>query len=271
MDANPSTSSPAGGGAPSSKLSDVFYGWDLLYRTIEHSVNKKADLLIALAHFLLTKHHSFRCIGIGEDKTLLEDETGSELLPDCWNDGDIKYSLRYVHYKNLFLLMGHVAEDVLVINLLDTNTRQVSNICLEPESLVASFTGNIFTLMPTAEEIVERYRKELLEPVFQGNSREVTTQTSSPPARSVDPLRVAEPIHLNPFVPMSYDQRRPYGFPEVGRGDLDPLGRGPGNLLQVPSQPDSLRPSPRFDPFGPQNPNQYDPNPDHEQPPDYYS
>uniref|UniRef100_A0A1B0FC65 Uncharacterized protein n=1 Tax=Glossina morsitans morsitans TaxID=37546 RepID=A0A1B0FC65_GLOMM len=30
---------------------DYFYGWDLLYKTIEKDINKKDDLLIALAHF----------------------------------------------------------------------------------------------------------------------------------------------------------------------------------------------------------------------------
>ena len=46
---------------------DFFFGWDLLFKTIESSVNKKGDVLMALAHFLLIKHNNFRCIGLGED------------------------------------------------------------------------------------------------------------------------------------------------------------------------------------------------------------
>lgn len=56
----------------SSTQSDYFYGWDLLYKTIENVVNKKDDLLIALAHFVLTKHSQFRCIGIGDDVSRIQ-------------------------------------------------------------------------------------------------------------------------------------------------------------------------------------------------------
>jgi len=47
--------------------SDFFYGWDLLYKTVSREINKKADVLMVLAHFLLTKHYKFRCVGIGDD------------------------------------------------------------------------------------------------------------------------------------------------------------------------------------------------------------
>lgn len=56
----------------SSTKSDYFYGWDLLYKTIENVVTKKDDLLIALAHFVLTKHSKFRCIGIGDDVSITQ-------------------------------------------------------------------------------------------------------------------------------------------------------------------------------------------------------
>lgn len=54
----------------SSTSNDFFYGWDLLFKTIEKVVNKKDDLLIALAHFILTKHSQFKCIGIGDDVSI---------------------------------------------------------------------------------------------------------------------------------------------------------------------------------------------------------
>ena len=50
--------------------SDFFFGWDLLYKTIETTVNKKGDVLIALAHFILIKHNNFGCIGVGEDVSI---------------------------------------------------------------------------------------------------------------------------------------------------------------------------------------------------------
>ncbi|KAI8040004.1 hypothetical protein M5D96_007429 [Drosophila gunungcola] len=81
------------------------------------------------------------------------------------------------------------------------------------------------------------------------------------------------------FIPGGFEPR-PFGFPDIGRGDLDPLGRGgPGNLFTFPSHPNmGPGPLPRFDPFGPINPNRPGqgggPNPDHMRPPnwdpDYY-
>ncbi|XP_023032043.1 proteasome inhibitor PI31 subunit isoform X2 [Drosophila willistoni] len=276
-----SSTSSAAAGAKSGMV-EFFYGWDLLYKTVNSDVHKKADLLIALVHFVLTKHYSFRCLGIGDDKTLPEEEaeSGSELLPDDWNSDDAKFSLRYVNNKTLYLLLGHMTEDALLINLLDTNTKKVSNICIEPENLVIELKGPLTNMIPTVSEIVDRFRKELLEPVFSGNSKEQTTQTTSNtntntnnPARDIDPLRVTEPRGpgFMPFEP------RPFGFPEVGRGDLDPLARGgPGNLFPFDPRPNAPGVRPRFDPFGPPDRNILGrgPNPDHFRPPnwepDYY-
>lgn len=46
--------------------SEASFGWDLLYKTIEPQVNKNADILIALTHFVLIKS-KFRCLGVGDD------------------------------------------------------------------------------------------------------------------------------------------------------------------------------------------------------------
>lgn len=86
-------------------------------------------------------------------------------MPDHWNGDSTKYSLRYVHNKVLYLLLGHITEDALIMNLLDINTKNVSNICVIPETLVVEVKGSISKLMPTATDIVERFRKELCDPV----------------------------------------------------------------------------------------------------------
>ncbi|XP_030371949.1 proteasome inhibitor PI31 subunit-like [Scaptodrosophila lebanonensis] len=180
---------------PCSDVGHFFYGWDLLYKSVLRDVYKKSDLLIALVHFLVTKLYDFRCIGIGDDSVLREEVMGSELLPDDWNNDDLKYSLRYVKDNNLYLLLGHITEDTLVMNLLDINTKKVSNICLEPELLVFAFTGDINTLMPTASEISDRYIKELFVPVIEGMSREAGTQTTTTPSSASNqfPLLLPRP------------------------------------------------------------------------------
>lgn len=45
---------------------NALYGWDLLFKTVEKEVRNSADIIVAVVHWLLTKH-SFRCLGIGDD------------------------------------------------------------------------------------------------------------------------------------------------------------------------------------------------------------
>ncbi|EDV99590.1 GH12341 [Drosophila grimshawi] len=50
----------------------------------------------------LTKHCN-NCGGIGDNISSPNEDTGSELLPDQWNDDGAKYSLRYTRNKMLYL------------------------------------------------------------------------------------------------------------------------------------------------------------------------
>ncbi|XP_064538584.1 proteasome inhibitor PI31 subunit-like [Drosophila montana] len=246
--------------AAESLNSDFFYGWDLLFKTVESRIGKKADVLMVLAHFLLTKHCNFRCVGIGDDKSLPVDEAGSELLPDQWNGDSSKYSLRYVHNKVLYLLLAHITEDALIVNLLDVNTKNVSNLCVTPDSLVADLRGSIAKTMPTAGAIVERFRRELCDPVFAANAREITVpqRTSQTPAQTTN-LLADEPRRPPAYMPHNFEPN-PYNLPDVGRSDLDPLAGGIGNLFPFPRNPVPPRPN---------IPGQGAPNPDHAQPPDW--
>ncbi|XP_018803617.1 PREDICTED: proteasome inhibitor PI31 subunit isoform X1 [Bactrocera latifrons] len=271
-------SSGGAGSSATGATANDFFGWDLLYKTIEKTVDKKSDVLIALAHFLLVKHYKMQCIGIGEDKTVSTEDVGSELLPEGWNDRGKRYALRYLHNGRLYLLIGHNTEDFITMNLLDVKDTKVTNITLNPQEWIKQLKGTLNTMMPEASLISDRYRKELVDPVFTGNTREVTTQTNvnqetrAPNFR--DPLAIGGPMRPGGSFRM---EPRPFGFPDVGRGDLDPLGRGgPGNLFPMPSRPDfNAGLNPRFDPVGPDGRIlRADPNPDHLQPPnfgfDYY-
>lgn len=254
--------------------SDFFYGWDLLYKTVEENIAKKADVLMVLAHFLLTKHCKFRCVGIGDVKSTSDNETGSELLPDKWNEGIGKYALRYVHNNVIYLLLAHMVEDALILNLIDWKTKNVSNLCITPDTLVNDLRGNIAKTMPTASAIVERIRKELCDPVFMNNSREAATMQQEQPqhpqqinqttSQTRDPLMADQPRRspTTAYIPYSFEQpARSQSFPNVGRGDLDPLNvGGPGNLFPFPRTPNPQRPN---------VPGQSGPNPDHAQPPDW--
>lgn len=254
--------------------SDFFYGWDLLYKTVEEDIAKKADVLMVLAHFLLTKHCKFRCVGIGDVKSPSDNETGSELLPDKWNEVNGKYALRYVHNNVIYLMLAHMVEDALIVNLIDWNTKNVSNLCITPDTLVNDLRGNINKTIPTASAVVERIRKELCDPVFTNNSREAATMQQQQPqhpqqinqttSQTRDPLLADQPRRspTTAYIPHNFEQpARSQSFPDVGRGDLDPLNAGgPGNLFPFPRTPNPQRPN---------VPGQSGPNPDHSQPPDW--
>ncbi|EDW07160.1 proteasome inhibitor PI31 subunit [Drosophila mojavensis] len=251
---------PTSTAAVDAENSDFFYGWDLLFKTVETRIVKKADVLMVLAHFLLTKHCNFRCVGIGDDKSMPDDEPGSELLPDQWNGDSTKYSLRYVHNKVLYLLLAHITEDALIVNLLDVNTKNVSNLCVTPDTLVGDLKGGIAKTLPTANVVVERFRRELCDPVFAANIRDVVVpqMTTQTPVQTTDPLAddSRQPVA---YMPHSFEVN-PYNMPDVGRGDLDPLSGGMGNLFPFPRNPAPARPN---------APDQTTPDPDHAQPPDW--
>ncbi|XP_030371948.1 proteasome inhibitor PI31 subunit-like [Scaptodrosophila lebanonensis] len=207
--------------------STFFFGSESLLKTIEGDIKKKADFLIALVHFLLTKMYNTLCIGIGDDKTFPVGERGSEMLPDYWNVDESKYALRYVKKNDLYLLLGHITEDTLLINLLHINTMEVSNISVAPELLVNKFSTKIKIAIPTAVELVDRLLQELLVPVMVENSRDAGTQTHkiftwmplrSHGRRSYRPRSLGFPFDLDPggALNMLPNVRNRFGL------DLDP-------------------------------------------------
>lgn len=87
------------------------------------------------------------------------------MLPDNWNDDDNNYALRYANNKQLYILLGLRTEGSLIITLLDVKTHKVSNIGLDPQDLVKETKGTLAKMIPTASQLADRYRKELLDPV----------------------------------------------------------------------------------------------------------
>lgn len=116
-------------------------GWTLLYKTVERDIETKSDVLIAVVHWQLLRV-GMKCIGIGDDvphtlhwlmiisvssnrliflvrqKTLSPSDEESELLPDGWNINKTSYSLRYKYQNEVFILLGMVVDDSILMNLL---------------------------------------------------------------------------------------------------------------------------------------------------------
>lgn len=47
-----------------------------------------------------------------------EENNSSETLPDNWNENSTSYSLRYVHENQVYILLGTVTNDTVILNLL---------------------------------------------------------------------------------------------------------------------------------------------------------
>lgn len=265
-----------------------FFGFELVFKTVESSIQAKSDVLIAVIHWYLIKN-SFRNVGIGDDKTLSESEEQSELLPDGWNSNPHAYALRYVNNGQLYILHGIDSEGTMIVNLLQVKTLNVSNTTFQIEDTVKALKGSIKTLLPQVATVLDRVRQELLVPVFESNKKDGETQTKKEPekiervdVRPVNPLLIGSGPRGLPGMFGS----DPLGVGNVGRGDLDPFGRGGGMIFQPPGGfnpladlrrpgPSGIVPGARFDPFGPTvgtNPRTFrnpDPDPDHMPPPGY--
>jgi len=264
-------------------------GWDVLYKLIEKDLKTEADVIIAITHWFLIVNGKFRCLGVGDQKTLSGDEESSELLPKDWNNAaNGSYSLRYIYNDQVYVLLGTITNDTIILNLLSSSSLEVANTALNIKDTVKSLSGPLSVLVPEIDSVVRRFKNELLDPVINVAAQSTRhSQTQTPvtnPSTSNQP-----PIPFPPYVPDSslIIPRSTDPLRDIGRGDLDPLGRGGGGMLfnppGMPFQPPlpgppgrhpfpGVVPGSRFDPFGPPEPGRRargDPDNDHFPPPGY--
>lgn len=259
-----------------------FFGFDLLLKTVQGPITNDSEIIIILAHWFLTKNSNFRSIGVGDDRSVTEQDVskGSELLPDGWNDSHERYTIRYLSNNDLYILIGTNSGDLsfFLLNLLNVKTNKVSNIAVNPKEMVKSHQGTIHNMLPNASELISRLQKELIDPVYVGHSKEGTTQTEAEQTRDRNDLRIPS-RPLGPGIRAGND---PYFYPsnpnvgnplrDVGRGDLMPGGFG-GGMLFDPTLPQRMGPrgpnvpGARFDPFAPPGLRNINPDNDHFRPP----
>ncbi|XP_058798288.1 proteasome inhibitor PI31 subunit [Phymastichus coffea] len=266
------------------------FGFELLYKAFSDQIHKKEDVLIVFVHWYFIKN-GFKCLGIGDSKTIDPAEIGSELLPDEWNNKP-NYTLRYVREGKLYILVGIKSEAILLLNLLRIEDHSVSNVQF-PLETVKELKGPLNRILPNYETILKTLKKDLVEPVYLGTGHEVSTQTSDTsdrPQRSDDdddPLRVGPPHRPAGDTIPGLPRMSPFG---IGRDDLNPFGTGQGGMIfnpfsgprPRPAYPGlgvpgrlplaSIPPGARYDPFGPPDIAAYSrlgPDPDHMPPPGY--
>lgn len=114
------------------------FGWDLLYKSVEKDIKTNQDILICLSHLVLVSN-GFKCIGLGESKTLDGTENKSEALPDNWNKS---YAIRYVYQGKLYNFKATLLDDGVMINLIRIDERSVSLVQLNTRS-VAQKSGKM--------------------------------------------------------------------------------------------------------------------------------
>jgi len=187
----------------------------------------------------------------------------SELLPDGWNINKNAYALRYKYRNEVFVLLGTVVDDSIVLNLLNGKSLVVTNAAFVLEPTVAALKGQLNSLIPDIQPVIERLQKELFEPVLSENKKTSETQTPQENPSNILPNHPHRPWMADPLAVRSPDLFR--DLREVGRNDLDPLGgnfgSGGGMLFNPPGLrnpqmappggfPGSI-PGARFDPFNP--------------------
>lgn len=211
-------------------------------------------------------------------KVFSDEDRPSELLPQGWNQEQSAYTLRYTKNKEIFILHGIVSDETLLVNLLDAKTLKTSTVVLKTREIVKSVTGTTLDdFIPRPQTFIDQVTKEIIKPLEnQDPPASETTQASR--STTTDPLLVRPP---NPVVPgMFQDPFRDIFNPlrDVGRGDLDPFGRGGGMLFRPdlrhqvgpfnPLMPGGVPPGARFDPPNPFG--RLDPDNDHMRPPPGY-
>lgn len=149
-------------------MESPFFGWELLSAIIEDSVGCAADLIVAFVHWQLVKL-SFSCLGNGDEvhdihythlrpgqspvmtartiirissqKSIQNEDCGSECLPEDWNGEPNHYSLRYVLGNDVYILTCIVLEDsTCLFNLYNASKGTVSNVSLELREIMSFCT-----------------------------------------------------------------------------------------------------------------------------------
>ncbi|XP_050303888.1 proteasome inhibitor PI31 subunit [Anthonomus grandis grandis] len=252
-------------------MATSLFGWDLLYGSVQNDIKNNRDILVCLTHLVLVSN-GFKCIGLGESKTIDGTEPKSETLPKGWNDD---YTIRYLYQGRLYNLNATSLDDGVIINLIRIDERTVSSVQFNLRQ-VAQKTGTLEEIIPDYKSLVDRIKEDLIDKVVVSTkSKNVSSQTDPPASRS----NVPDPLYEPPRVPggsAPISPVQPLNPYDYGRSDLDPFGIDPlrvgprigpglgggGMLFQPPTglpgpgtnpgiAPGSLPPGARFDPFRP--------------------
>ena len=161
-------------------------------------------------------------------------------MPQGWNQDQTSYALRYTLNKQIYILHGIVSGDTLITTVLDAKTLKTASVVLKTNEIVKAKTGiTISDYMDDSQKLIEQISKEIIKPLVNEESSSTSSNKETKKAPLTLSLRHSLGREDEEFRNRFRDPLR-----DIGRGDLDPFGRGGGMLFR----PD-LR-----DPFNPLNP-----------------
>ncbi|GAV04263.1 hypothetical protein RvY_14571 [Ramazzottius varieornatus] len=256
-----------------------FQGMDVFWASVKPQIQNRHETALAITHWIIISN-GYHCIGQEKEIPSNENETrtGSELLPEKWNDrSEGFYSLLYTYPKEpkkMFLLKlvpGASITDASIFGQLqipkeDVVTFELNSNTFIPDDWQSSSSPRSF---PEFKALADFVQKEIISKLKTSvgsagstgsDSRKLPSAPSGfvplqPPSQRPIPF-MPDPMAgppLREFVPPSATTN-PFA---LGSRDLDPFGgmggnvMGPGNFPGIsPMGGMPIRPN-RFDPMVP--------------------
>lgn len=149
-----------------------FFGWELLYSSVENDIKSSQDILVCLAHLVLVSN-GFKCIGLGTSK-IMDGSRRREGLPKGWN---AQYAIKYVYQGHLYIFKATSLDEGVMLNLERANKNMTSLVQLKTNSVVRK-TGSLSEMIPNYKNVIDVVKKQLFEKVVGFRKfREVSSQT----------------------------------------------------------------------------------------------
>lgn len=127
-----------------------------------------------------------------------------------------------------------------MVNLLDGKTLKTVGLVFKTHEVIKSKVGTTLDdYVNNSNNIIGKLNEEIIKPILSQG----TEKRSAKPSSS----RFDDPLLVRPVVPPMYQDRDPLRnihdpLRDIGRGDLDPFGRGGGMIFQPNLPFDPLRP-----------------------------
>jgi proteasome inhibitor subunit 1 (PI31) len=120
--------------------------------------------------------------------------------------------------------------------LKDGKTLNTKSLILEVNKIVKAVRGvTLDDFVADSEALIKKVKSELVKPIIEKTEKKKEGESSSNP----NPLMVRPPRQV---IPPYYDGGRGLirdrdPLHDIGRGDLDPFGRGGGGMIFTPDMP----------------------------------